>query len=185
MKRTVWLVFAILAATASAQQPAASLKDTLQWMHNFAADNGYQYTGQKTWDAGPCDVGTPNCEQRHDVTTFDSQGCSATVTWSVTLNYKDYGTHTYRFSLKDLDPKSVAYGKDRPFEVGVSADTTNSAKKVNASFAAPADTGSGKYHDESPQTFVELVFNSQDNGKRFAAAFKHAIQLCGGKPSLF
>jgi hypothetical protein len=105
--RPLLLVMTIAGATAYAQQPS-SLKDTLQWMHNFAADNGSQYTGQKNTDNGPCELSTPNCEQRHDVSTFDSQGCSATITWSVTLNLKDLGTHTYRFSLKDLDPKSVA-----------------------------------------------------------------------------
>src|SRR5712664_597937 len=128
--RPLLMVMAIAGATAYAKQPV-SLKDTLQWMHNFVAENGRQYTGQKNPDNGPCELGTPNCEQRHDVSTFDSKGCSATVTWSVTLNYKDVGTHTYRFSLKDLDPKSVTWAKDMPFENAVIADTANSVKKVN------------------------------------------------------
>jgi len=183
MKRTALLVVTILAAAASAQQPA-SLKETLQWMHDFVADNGYQFTGQKTTDNGPCTVGAPDCQQRHDVTTFDSQGCSAIVTWSITLNLKDSGKYTYRVSLKDLDPKSVAVGKDRPFEICVSADTTNSLKKVISSFAPPAEAGIGKVPEDS-QTFVELVFDSEGHANRFAGAFKHAIQLCGGKPSLF
>jgi len=58
--RPLLLVMTIAGATAYAQQPS-SLKDTLQWMHNFAADNGSQYTGQKNTDNGPCELSTPNC----------------------------------------------------------------------------------------------------------------------------
>ncbi len=183
MKRAPLLILAILAVTAHAQQPV-SLKETLEWMHNFAADNGRQYVGQRNTDNGRCELGTPDCERRNDVTTFDSQGCSATVKWSVTLSYKDVGTHTYRFSLKDLDPKSVVWVKDMPFENAVIADTANSMKKVNVVFTPPASVTWDKSLDE-PQTFVALVFDNGDHAKRFVKAFKHAIQLCGAKPSPF
>ncbi len=161
-----------------------SLRDTLEWMHNFVADNGRQYSGQKDPENGPCELSTPNCEQRRDVSTFESQGCAATITWSVTLNFKVVGTHTYRFSLKDLDPKSVAWVKDMPFENAVTAATANNAKKVNVTFTPPA----GATWDQSlnePQTFVALVFDNGDHAQRFVKAFKHAIRLCGGKPSQF
>ncbi|PYT78294.1 MAG: hypothetical protein DMG40_20735 [Acidobacteria bacterium] len=148
-------------------------------MHNFAADNGSQFTGQRNTDKGACKLGTPNCEPRHDVTTFDSHGCLATITWSVDLNYKDVGTHTYHFSLKDLDPNSVARVKDNPFENAVVAETTNSEKKVAESF-----TPAGGKAEESKHTWVELVFDNGDNAGRFVKAFRHAIQLCGGKPSV-
>ena len=110
MRKTPVLLV-MVTVTAYAQQPA-SLEDTLAWMHNFVADNGSQFTGQRNTDKGLCKLGNPNCEPRHDVTTFDSHGCLATITWSVTLNYKDVGTHTYHFSLKDLDPNSVASVKE-------------------------------------------------------------------------
>jgi hypothetical protein len=183
MKRTPLLILAIVAVTAHAQQPV-SLKETLEWMHNFAVDNGRQYVGQRNTDNGSCELGTPDCGQRNDVTTFDGQGCSATVKWSVTLNYKDVGTHTYRFSLKDLDPKSVVWVKDMPFENAVIADTANSVKNVNVVFTPPEGVTWDKSLDE-PQTFVALVFDNGDHAKRFVKAFKHAIQLCGGKPSPF
>jgi len=183
MKRAPLLILAIVVVTAQAQQPV-SLKETLEWMHNFAADNGRQYAGQRNTDNGRCELGTPNCEERHDVTTFDSQGCSATIMWTITLNYKDAGTYTYRFSLKDLDPKSVAWVKDMPFENAVDAETVNSAKKVNVVFTPPAGATGDKFSNE-PQTGVALVFDNGDHAKRFVKAFKHAIQLCGGKPSAF
>jgi hypothetical protein len=170
----------IVSVTAYAQQPA-SLEDVLVWMQNFVADNGSQFTGQRNTDKGACKLGTPNCELRHDVTTFDSHGCRATITWSAALNYKDLGTHTYHFSLKDLDPNSVASVKDNPFEHAVVVETTNREKKVTESLTLPP----GKTEERNKHTWVELVFDNGDNSRRFAEAFKHAIQLCGGKPSLF
>ena len=170
----------IVSATAYAQQPT-SLEDTLVWMQNFAADNGSQFTGERNTDNGACKLGTPNCELRHDVTTFDSHGCRATIEWSVAVNYKDVGTHIYHFSLKDLDPNSVAAVKDNPFENAVVVETTNSEKRVTESFTLP----NGKTEERNKHTRVELVFDEGDNARRFVKAFKHAIQLCGGKPSVF
>jgi hypothetical protein len=170
----------IVSVTAYAQQPA-SLEDTLVWMQNFVADNGSQFTGERNTDNGACKLGTANCELRHDVTTFDSHGCRATIQWSVAVNYKDVGTHTYHFSLKDLDPNSVASVKDNPFENAVVVETTNSEKRVTESFTLP----NGKTEERNKHARVELVFDEGDNARRFVKAFKHAIQLCGGKPSGF
>ena len=178
--RQMLILLVIVSGTAYAQQPA-SLEDTLVWMHNFVADNGTQFTGERNTDHGACKLGTPNCELRHDVTSFDSHGCVATITWSVAVNHQDLGTHTYHFSLKDLDPHSVASVKDNPFENAVVAETTNSEKRVTESFALP----SGKPAERNKHTRVELVFDKGDDARRFASAFKQAIQLCGGKPSAF
>ena len=177
--RKMLVLMVIVSVTAYAQQPD-SLEDTLVWMHNFVADNGSQVIGQRNTDKGACKLGTPNCELRHDVTTFDSHGCLATIKWSVAVNYKDVGTHTYHFSLKDLDPNSVASVKDNPFENAVVVETTNSQKRVTESFTLPGGKAETNKH-----TRVELVFDKGDNARRFVIAFKHAIQLCGGKPSVF
>ena len=165
----------IVSGTTYGQQ-TASLEGTLAWMHNFVADKGSQLTGQRNTDKGFCKLGTPNCEPRHDVTTFDSHGCLATITWSVSLNYKDVGTHTYHFSLKDLDPKSVASVKDNPFENAVVAETTNSEEKIRDSYTPV----SGKA-EESEHMWVQLVFDNGENARRFVNAFKLAIELCEGR----
>ena len=52
MKLTLLLIFAIVVVSAYAQQPV-SLNETLEWMHNFAADNGRQYTGRRILITGP------------------------------------------------------------------------------------------------------------------------------------
>src|SRR5207253_6581703 len=126
--RKMLVLMVIVSVTAQTQQPA-SLEDTLVWMDNFVADHGSQFTGQRNTDKGSCKLGTPGCEPRHDVTTFDSHGCLATIRWSVAVNFKDVGTHTYHFSLKDLDPNSVASVKDNPFENALVVETTNSEKR--------------------------------------------------------
>ena len=176
--RKMLVLVVIVSATVYAQQPA-SLEDTLVWMDNFVADHGSQFTGQRNTDKGSCKLGAPNCELRHDVTTFDSHGCLATIKWSIVLNYKDLGTHTYHFSLRDLDPNSVASVKDNPFENAVVAETTNREKGVTESFALPG----GKPEERNKHAWVALVFDKGDNARRFAKDFKYAIQLCGGKAS--
>ncbi len=180
------VIMAIAAASGYAQQPGVNLKETLQWMHDFAADNATQFVGQSSVDNQSCELGQnqPNCRQRHDRSRFESQGCSATVTWLIDLNTRDSGKYTYRLSLKDLDPGSVVPVKDPPFEVAVHVDTTNNVKKIVEAFTPPEGKTWDKHFDE-PQSWVELVFDSADHAKRFVNAFKHAIQLCGGRPSAF
>jgi len=131
-------------------------------------------------DNQSCDLG-PDCQQRHDVSPFDSRGCAVTVTWTITIGFKDNGTYTYRVSLKDLDPDTVKWTKDRPFENAVHVDTTNSVKAIAEAFSPPA----GKAEEGDKQTWVELVFDNKADAERFVKAFKHAIRLCGGKPSAF
>jgi hypothetical protein len=169
------------------QQPKtaqANLNETLTWMHNFAADNASQTAGQSSTDNQRCELGTPHCQIRRDETTFDSQGCDATIRWSITFDYQDFGTYTFRVSLKNLDPNSVTVVKDKPFEIGVHAETTNSAKLVTETFSSPKGDES-ILRTPSTRTWVELVFADQDYANRFAKALRHAIHLCGGKPSAF
>src|SRR6266480_923129 len=153
--RKMLVLMVIVSVTAHTQQPA-SLEDTLVWMDNFVADHGSQFTGQRNTDKGSCKLGTPGCEPRHDVTTFDSHGCLATIRWSASV-------------------------KDNPFENALVVETTNSEKRVTESFTLQG----GKAEERNKHTRVELVFDNGDNARRFVQAFKHAIQLCGGKPSAF
>ena len=51
--RKMLVLMVIVSVAAYAQQPA-SLEDTLVWMHNFVADNGGQFTGQRNTDKGAC-----------------------------------------------------------------------------------------------------------------------------------
>jgi hypothetical protein len=174
-----FILLVFVGLTANAQNIASvSLKDTLEWMHNFSADHATQLTGHGGGGDGICKIGTPNCVERFDSTTFGSQGCSATLTWLITLDGHEWNKDIYQFSLKDLDPESVTFGKSWPFLLAVHAETTNNEKKVYQVI-------NGRVPTDGAQTFIEVVFNYPDDGKRFAKALKHAIKLCGGKPSVF
>ena len=86
--------------------------------------------------------------------------------------------------MKSLDPNSVNIVKDKPFEIAVFAETTNSAKLVAETYS-PADGKKSILDTLSMQTWIELVFADKDYANRFAKALGHAIHLCGGKPSAF
>lgn len=178
MKFSFLLVLMTMASVfARAQQPVG-LKDTLTWMHNFVAENSSQYTGHSSIDNHTCKLGEPKCQQRHDVSTFETQGCSATITWLVTLNDKDLETHTYLVSLKELDPNSVSWVKNGSFENAVEADTTNT-KPIVETFSLPIE----KTQERIKLSYVDVLFDNGDHAKRFVEVFEHAIRLCGGKPS--
>ena len=178
MKFNFLLVLMTIASVfARAQQPV-SLKDTLKWMHDFVAENSSQYTGQSSIDNHTCKLGEPKCQQRHDVSTFETQGCSTTITWSVTLNDKDLETHVYIVSLKELDPNSVSWVKVGSFENAVEVDTTNTKPTVET-FSLPIE----KTQKHIELSSVDVLFDSREHAKRFMEVFEHAIRLCGGKPS--
>jgi len=171
-------------ATNAQKADTPSLKDTLSWMHNFADANAFQYVFQDPDNNSPCAIGARGCQLRHDVSTFNSQGCSATVTLTLTLDLKEIGGTTYVFSLKDLDPNRVTSVSETPLQNAVRAETTNKVKTITESLSLAVGNATGPVEPDK-DTWLEIVFDSKDDANRFANAFKHAIQLCGGKPSLF
>ena len=184
MKINFLLVLMAMASVFTRAQQPVSLKDTLKWMHDFVTENSSQYTGQSSIDNHTCKLGEPKCQQRHDVSTFEAQGCSATITWSVTLNDRHFETHAYLVSLKELDPNTVSWVKVGSFENAVEADTTNQ-KQIVETLSLPIGR-TQKY--EKAQGHIELsrvdvLFDSGAHAKRFVEVFEHAIRLCGGKPS--
>jgi hypothetical protein len=181
---TLMFLLLLVALTQQPKTAQPNLKETLTWMHNFAADNANQIVGQSSTDNQRCELGTPNCQDRRDETTFDGESCDATIKWTITFDYQNHGTYTYRVSLKNLDPNSVTIVKDLPFEIAVHSETTNSAKLVAQTFSPPMGKQS-ILDTPSTQTWVELVFADKDHANRFAKALRRAIHLCGGKPSAF
>ncbi len=176
-----FVTMASIIAAPAQQAKVVSLRDTLLWLHKFVADYGSQDSGQSSIDNHTCRLGTANCQERQDVSTFDSVGCSATITWSVTLNRKNIITYIYSVSLKDLDPKSVSWVKEGPFANAVEADTANHRAAVRIT----STLGGGYTPELGGQSWVDVGFDSGEHAKRFAEVFQHAIRLCGGKSSPF
>jgi hypothetical protein len=134
-----------------------SLQETQAWMHSFAADRG----------AGA---------------TYEGSGCSGAVTWLETDGSLYY---TFSFSLKDLDPESA-----RSVQTVISppalqnmwratAVTTNNLKKV------AVYNHHTKQNEQDDSVIEGIGFRSSEDADRFAKALRHAIVLCGGKPSPF
>jgi hypothetical protein len=133
-----------------------SLQESQAWMHDFVADRG---TGA----------------------TFEGSGCSATIVW-LGLDGRQY--LSFNFSLKDLDSNtasSVHTIVSPPASSNMwraTAVTTNNLKKVAV------------YNYDTKETVQDSViegipFRSSEDADRFAKALRHAIVLCGGKPSPF
>ena len=131
------------------------VSETQAWMHSFVADRG------------------PGA-------TYEGSGCSGSVTWL------DTGSpyYTFSFSFGDLDPntaKSVQTVVSPPAFRNVwraSAVTTSNLKKVKVYNHQTKET--------SQDTVIEGVsFNTSEDADRFAKALRHAIELCGEKPSPF
>ena len=98
-----------------------------------------------------------------------------------------------KFNLKDIDPKTIEAGKplhanagDMPADTmgpyaAFSATTRDNAKVIsNFTILNPTVTQGPSYTSDS------LIFNlPYPYAARFTKAFKHAVTLCGGKPSSF
>jgi hypothetical protein len=175
------LLMTLAGLTADAQKTSqTNLKDSLLWMHKFVADKGFQDLRQSAVETLECAPGSANCRLRRDVSTFDADGCSATITRSVSLNAKDSGTYTYRVSLRDLDSDSVLATEDQPLANVVWARAVRGTQSVTEAFRPPPGAAPGKDW-QGTRSWVELVFDNPDDAKRFAAVLQHAIQLCSAK----
>ncbi len=148
----------------------SSLKDTLQWMHNSLRDEGASHLPEG---------GTFSAE------LTDFSGCS--VHFTVRDEGAGGGSGEYFFNLSDIDPTTVVFHRDsedksespvKPGEedLGIfGALTTNKRKTLSVKIST-----TGKHESVSEIVFF---FGHPGYGDQFAEAFRHAVNLCGGKPS--
>ena len=99
-------------------------------------------------------------------------GCEAAFTYSTEDTQHHVWTSTDKFNFKDLDASTVeVLGSSAVFYV----ETTNNANAISLTVNSTPAFGSDDMLFELPEAYT----------KRFAKAFKHAVVLCGGKPSTF
>jgi S1-C subfamily serine protease len=148
----------------------SSLKDTLQWMHNSLRDEGTSHLP---------DGGTFSAE------LTDFSGCR--VHFTVRVEGAGGGSPEYFLNLSDIDPTTVVFNRDskeksegsvKPGEEDLGffgALTTNKQKMLSVKNPTT----------EEHQSIFEImfVFGHPGYGDRFAEAFRHSVNLCGGKPS--
>jgi hypothetical protein len=157
---------------------AASLSETLQWL------------------AGASDKESGDGNNHITFESKDKDSCDVTITETRIRAGPDWWTKV-SFSLADIDPGDIQVenlaegmegGLKKFFEgqFGVSFHTSNYRKTIVHSTKGPFYSG-GPTLDKPLETPASdyMFFTNEWFAPRFAKAFKHAVQLCGGKRSSF
>lgn len=163
-----------------------SLKDTLDWMSNFARFVPWHTTCiGTTLKAFPC---------THEYLSVSADAC--TITAKVVRLWVDDRTGklindlnitaVYTIPLKEIDPEQIRVTEE-PETAWADNSKQVETSRYNVEFyiadASPKigiDSITPKYGPLLTNKEF-LVFPEEDDAKRFAAASKHAVQLCGGK----
>jgi len=188
-----------------AQQKQPSLSETLYWMERTynphdAEGGGFGHGREENYSRGVL--------AKRVTETFSYDTCQ------LTLNVKDdprlplstdmYSSRVYEFSLGDIDPGSITI---RPYDSqhgGLSCDfdprvmTCDMAEiwfetrdklpliRESTHTVFPKVTGSDHEASGQRETFGAWFYvDDADYAGHFAKALRHAVELCGGKPSPF
>lgn len=147
----------------------SSLKDTLQWMRNSLRDEGTSHLPEG---------GTFSAE------LTDFSGCR--VHFTVRVEGAGGGSGEYLFNLNDIDPTTAVFHRfseakpETPVKPGeedlggFGASTTNKRNSVKSTMT--------EEHENVSE--IVFMFGYPGYGDQFAEAFRHSVNLCGGKPSI-
>ena len=140
----------------------SSLNDTLQWMHNSLRDEG----------TSPLPEGGTFFAE-----LTDFSGCSVHFTVRGAEKDGEEWRTEYFMNLNYIDPTTVVFDRnsnDQPKTL-FGASTTNKRKTVSVKNLTTEE------HENVSE--IVLFFGHPAYGDQFAEAFRHAVNLCGGKPS--
>jgi hypothetical protein len=160
---------------------------------------------QNTLDSGAgslyISMGKDGSVEKRELTMPDAKSCAVSFAYQTgPLEKNSYGIiekPTFqlleRFNLKDIDPTTIESAKpihtnagDKPADMmgpyaGFSATTRDNAKLIsNFTTLHPAPGAQGSFISDSLTFELPYPYSA-----RFTKAFKHAVMLCGGKPSSF
>jgi hypothetical protein len=145
--------------------------------------------------------------------SFTHKGCEMTLRTEISpraqVAQNRMDSSKYTFHLKDIDPSSIkvtAYSHlggfscetkpgEEPSIMAVNCDhaemtfsTRSGAGLINEEYKTvyPELTGADhERHDSHKRSRAYFDFDDPEYAKRFAKAFAHAIELCGGRPLPF
>jgi hypothetical protein len=160
------------------QRPGPA-NDALEWMQN-------------SLDAGDADQYQQAGEEKDSLRLIDFSGCRVHFANTISLRSswpgdatqeKWYWKETFRsepiFNLDDIDPTTIFLGTAHKGQPDASdlfyAYTQNKAKKIVWKVNG----------EESTDNVVMFGFPVADYSLRFKKAFRHAVEVCGGKPSMY
>jgi len=183
--RTLMALVVLLALPAFAQpqrRDNPTAKDTLRWMQtSLESGLGDYWVGHET----------------RSVRLEDFAGCK--VHFSASTHQEPFANGEpapdkkptridYFFGLGDIDSANITFSKgpDSGTDVPsfISIPTRNDEKKITSRYSWEPEVGA-KADDTFVIFAVEAYGSDNDYVIRFATAFKHAVEACGGKPSLF
>ena len=164
----------------SPHQNSPTLKETLFWIQTSLEAGGGDY------------------EVGHEVRSTrleDFSGCKAHFAYSTHQEAFANGEPApdkkptridYFFNLGDIDPANLVFSRGPRFRLDapamVTIRTRNDEKKIKIKFDWQSEA------DAKPDnTYLIFTIDALENDyvDRFAQAFRHAVEVCGGKPSLF
>jgi hypothetical protein len=159
-----WLIALLAVITPLGQLAGQTFKETVSWMHNASE---YNATLDKDGELNSTEVSRDNtC---HKFVIVQKHSGKSNRVWVVTLD------------LKAIDPKQVYADPvdDKPWS-RVWINTANDESRIHTLL-----TVDGQKNDERDTAGVGLDFGEHTFAARFAKALRHAVVLCGGKPSVF
>ena len=180
--RSTLIALIVLAVSPAFGQSSArnnpTAKETLHWMQTTLENGGGDYS-----------VG-------HEVRSTrlaDFDGCKVHFIHSTHQEAFLYGEPApdkkpwhmdHFFELSDIDPDATTFTKGIPLKLPalLTIHTRNDEKKIRSKYAWQSEADS-----EPEGTYIIFSLDSIDTEYvgRFARAFKHAVEACGGKPSTF
>jgi hypothetical protein len=190
----------MLTASLPTQAEGPSLTETLQWMDNTYNRHGGSL-GHGHWET----YSAGKLFQRRD-TQFIYDGCRMAVPVSGGLlveNYQDSSKHT--FNLDNIDPSSIHTRAHSSQTAGVACDafpslgmtcdlaesifeTRNKIPLIDSEYRHiyPELKGADhETHSSDKTAETSIPFDDVNYAARFQNAFRHAVTLCGGRPSAF
>jgi hypothetical protein len=177
-----WILMVFMSATAVSQDKSPSLDSTLQYMRNTLSRYGYMHTTGKDQELAlkgdePCRI-------------YVESDIASKMHTSQDGHYP----FEYQFHLGTIDPDSVRVvtdsaqkGKPEGWKLtNVHLAATDNRSTIWASASEWKESKNvPKALQLSTFTDFDFQFRDKEQAERFAKALKHAISLCGGKPSAF
>ena len=162
-------------STSTAKEPeesSATLDETLNWIGARLATFTF-WQGFMVGDSGMATEGwTP--EDLPGSPSYRIDGCSVTVNRSVKDRYVGDRQIEIALTFADIDPASITVFANGD-EYWLQLRSANPTLKLVDSYEGRKLSGVSAHFD----------FRKQDDAKSFERAIKHAVKLCGGKPSKF
>ena len=175
----IWIGASINAKAQTQHQNNPTLKETLRWMQTSLENGGGDY-----------EVG----HEVRSVKLDDFDGCK--VHFSASTHQEPFMNGEpapdkrptridYFFNLGDIDPTNLSFTRGPRVNLSarslITIHTRNDEKKIMSRYSwSEADS-------KPDDTFIIFALDAIENDyvDRFARAFKHAVETCGGKPSFF